>query len=86
MQNLYDNRYEIFDMLDNLEIFCDKLYNNNLSLFYFFTLKFTENYPYETNHKCFSYDENKKLITFIKSNKENKHICICPFMQIMIYF
>ena len=85
MQNLYDNRYEIFDMLDNLEIFCDKLYNNNLSLFYFFTLKFTENYPYETNHKCFSYDENKKLITFIKSNKENKHICICPFMQIMIY-
>ena len=85
MKNLYDYKIEVYNMLDNLEIFTDKLYKNNLSLFYLFTLKFTENYPYETKHKCFSYDENKKIITFIKRDKGNKHTCICPFMQIMVY-
>ena len=76
---------EIYKMIDSLEIFGEKLYQNNLSLFYFFTLKFTENFPYETNHKCFHYDENKQLVTFIKKDEENKHSCICPFMQVMIY-
>ena len=33
----------------------------------------------------FSYDENKNLVTFIKKDKEKKHNCICPFMQVMIY-
>jgi hypothetical protein len=36
-----DNEDEIYNMIDALEIFCDKLYNNNLGLFYFVTLKFT---------------------------------------------
>ena len=79
------NENEIFKIFDYLETFGDKLYKNNLSLFYLFTLKFTENFPYETNHKCFNYDENKNLVTFIKKDKEKKHICICPFMQVMIY-
>ena len=41
----------------------------------------------QTNHKCFSYDENKNLINFIPKEKDTskKHICICPFMQVMIY-
>ena len=76
---------EIYKMFDSLEIFIDKIYKNNLGLFYFFTLKFTENFPYETNHKCFSYDENKNLVTFINKDTEQKHTCICPFMQVMIY-
>ena len=71
-------------MFDELEIFTDKLFKTNLSLFYYFVLKFTENYPYETRHKCFSYDENKNLVTFIPKSKEEKHKCICPFMQVMI--
>ena len=32
-----------------------------------------------------SYDENKNLVTFIPKSKEEKHKCICPFMQVMIY-
>ena len=76
---------ELYKMLDELEIFGNKLYNNNLGLFYLFTLKFTENFPYDTNHKCFKYDENKNLLTFIKKDDEKKHTCICPFMQVMIY-
>ena len=79
------NEEELFQMIVYIEIFCEKLFKNNLSLFYFFTLKFTENFPYETNHKCFGYDENKNLITFIKKDKEKKHTCICPFMQVIIY-
>ena len=80
-----DEDDEIYEMFDCLEELGNKLYNNNLSLFYYFTLKFTENYPYETYHKCLGYDENKNLVTFIKEEKDKKHICICPFIQVMIY-
>ena len=80
-----ENEDEIFKMLDSLELFCDKLYKTNLGLFYLVTLKFTENFPYETNHKCFYYDENKNLITFIKKDENEKHTCICHFFQVMIY-
>ena len=72
---------EIYKMFDSLEIFIDKIYKNNLGFFYFLTLKFTENFPYETNHKCFSYDENKNLVIFIKKDIEKKHTCICPFIR-----
>ena len=80
-----NNDDEIFKMFESITIFGDKLYKTNLSLFYLFALKFTENFPYETKHQCFYYDENNNLITFIKRDKEAKHICICPFMQVMIY-
>ena len=80
-----ENEDELYEMIDFIEIFSEKLFKSNLSLFYFFTLKFTENFPYETNHKCFSYDENKNLVTFIKEDKGKKHTCICPFMQVLIY-
>ena len=76
---------ELYEMFNCLESFCEKLSKTNLSLFYFVTLKFTENFPYETNHKCFYYDENKNIISFIKRDINNKHKCICPFMQVMIY-
>ena len=81
-----ENEDEIYKMIDTLEIFCDKLYKNNLGLFYFVTLKFIENIPLETNHKCFSFDENKKVITFVKKDENVKHICTCPFLQVIIYF
>ena len=76
---------EVYKMFDYLETFCEKLSMSNLGLFYFVTLKFRENFPYETNHKCFYYDENKNLITFIQKDANIKHKCICPFMQVMIY-
>ena len=76
---------ELFKMIDSLELFCNKLYKSNLGLFYLVTLKFTENFPYKTNHKCFYYDENKNLITFIKKDKYSKHNCICHFLQIIFY-
>ena len=80
-----ENTYDIYKIFDSLEIFGDKLYKNNLSLLYLFTIKFTENFPYETNHKCFNYDENKNLVAFNGKDKGKKHICSCPFMQVMIY-
>ena len=80
-----ENEDEIYKMLDSFGLFCDKLYQNNLGLFYLVTLKFTENFPYETNHKCFYYDENKNLITFIKQDENKKHNCICHFLQVVIY-
>ena len=49
--NNNNNDDEIYQMFDCLEDFCEKLEKNNLSLFYFFTLKFTENFPYKTRHK-----------------------------------
>ena len=76
---------ELFKMIDSLELFCNKLYKSNFGLFYLVTLKFTENFPYKTNHKCFYYDENKNLITFIKKDKYSKHNCICHFLQIIFY-
>ena len=91
IKNIDDNngedKDEVYKMFDYLETFCNKLNKNNLSLFYLFTLKFTENYPYETTHKCFSYNEKKQLVKFIKKEDEEEkvHKCICPFMQVMIY-
>ena len=72
IKNLADNEYEIYQMIDYLEIFFENLMQNNLSLLYLFTLKFTENFPYETNHKCFSYDGNKNLVIFIEADGEKK--------------
>ena len=80
-----DKNDEIYKMFDYLDNFCEKVSNNNLSLFYFVILKFTENFPFETTHKCFNFNENNNLITFIPKDEEKKHICICPFMQVMIY-
>ena len=74
---------ELFNMIDELSSFILNLYNNNLQLFFFVILKFTENFPYETNHKCFNYNEQKK-ITIIKEEYSQKHICICPFFQVLL--
>ena len=49
------------------------------------TLKFTENFPFETNHKCYKYNEEENIITFIKENISEKHTCVCPFFQVLIY-
>ena len=76
---------ELFNMIDELISFCSHLYENNLSLFYFVLLKFTENFPFDTNHKCFNYNEENNLITVIKENQLEKHKCICPFFQVLIY-
>ena len=75
---------ELYNILDELIIFLTNLYENNLGLFYFVTLKFTENFPYETNHKCYKYDDKENKIIMIKENLVEKHICICPFFQVMI--
>ena len=76
---------ELFPMIDELIFFVSILYKNNLSLFYFVTLKFTENFPFETNHKCFYYNEDEKKVSIIKENLSEKHNCICPFFQILVY-
>ena len=76
---------ELFSMIEEFISFCLNLYKNNLSLFYFVTLKFTQNYPLETNHKCFKYDEEENSIIIIKENSSEKHKCICPFFQLLIY-
>ena len=76
---------ELFSMIDELISFISNIYNNNLGLFYYVTLKFIENFPFSTNHKCFKYNENENKITFIKENDLEKHICICPFFQVLIY-
>jgi len=76
---------ELFQMLDELLLFVSKLYESNLAAFYLVVLKFTKNYPFETHHKCFKYDETENKITIIKENLEEKHICTCPFFQVMIY-
>jgi len=75
---------ELFKMFDELLLFVSKLYETNLAFFYLVVLKFTKNYPFETNHKCFKYDENENKVIIIKKNLKEKHICACPFFQIMI--
>ena len=75
---------ELFQMLDELLLFVSKLYESNLGFFYLVVLKFTKNYPFETHHKCFKYDETENKVIIIKENLEEKHICTCPFFQIMI--
>ena len=74
---------EIFDMLDEFITFYTQIKDNNLALFYLIIFKFTENFSYETTHKCFNYDSDKRLITTIQKSEE-KHKCICPFYQIVI--
>ena len=75
---------ELFQMLDELLLFVSELYESNLAFFYLVVLKFTKNYPFETHHKCYKYDENENKIIVIKENMEEKHICTCPFFQVMI--
>ena len=75
---------ELFIMIDCFYQLCSKLYKCNLGFFYLVTLKCTENFPFETNHKCFSYNEEEKLIKLIPKNKSETHKCICPFFQILI--
>ena len=75
---------ELFKMFDELLLFVSNLYETNLAFFYLVVLKFTKNYPFETNHKCFKYDENENKVIIIKKNLKEKHICACPFFQIMI--
>ena len=79
-----NNENELFNILDKLIDFCFKLYDNNLGLFYFVTLKFTENFPFETNHNCFNYNEENNQIIIIKESQLEKHSCICPFFQVLI--
>ena len=80
-----DIENELFNMIDEFINFITNLYKSNLGLFYFVTLKFTENYSFETNHKCFYYNEEENKITIIEENKLEKHKCICPFFQVLIY-
>ena len=77
---------ELFNMINIFESFVSNLYDNNLALFSFVILKFTDNYPFETYHKCFYYDEEKNLIITKDENQAEKHICICPFFHIFILF
>ena len=84
-ENKINVKTELFKMLDELLLFVSKLYESNLALFYLVVLKFTKNYPFETHHKCFKYDEAENKVIIIKANSEEKHICTCPFFQVMIY-
>ena len=47
---------ELFNMIDEFVHFISLLYDNNNGLFNFVTLKFTENFTLETNHRCFFYN------------------------------
>jgi len=76
---------EIYNMIDELISFLSNLYENNLGLFYYVSFKFNENFPFETNHKCFKFNERDNQIIFIKENYKEKHYCICPFFQVLIY-
>jgi len=76
---------EIYSMIDELISFVSKLYEHNLGLFYYVSFKFNENFPFETNHKCFKFNERDNQIILIKENNKEKHICICPFFQVLIY-
>ena len=78
------NDDELYEMIDKLISFCESLYENNLGLFYFVSLKFTQNFPFETNHRCFNYYEEENQIKVISENLKEKHNCICPFFQILI--
>ena len=75
---------ELFNMIRSFYVFCSKLYENNFGFLNLILLKCIENFPFETNHKCYKYNEEKKLINIIKENKFEKHICTCPFFQILI--
>ena len=76
---------ELFNMIDEFTTFISLLYKNNIGFFYFVTLKFTQNFSFNTNHRCFFYNEEENKITMIKENESEKHKCICPFFQVLIY-
>jgi len=84
-ESIINTKSELFKMFDELLLFMHKLFESNLALFYLVALKFTKNYPFETHHKCFKYDEAEDKITVIKENLKEKHICTCPFFQVIIY-
>ena len=84
VKDAIDNENDLFNMIDEFTFFISNLYESNLGLFYFVTLKFTENFLFETNHKCFNYNEKDNKITIIKENQNENHICICPFFQVLI--
>ena len=65
-EEIYNIEDDLYNMIDNLLLFVSNLYNNNLGFFLFVTLKFTENYPFKTNHKCIKYYEDHKKIIIIK--------------------
>ena len=75
---------EIYNMLNEFIIFYTKIKENNSALFYLILIKFTENFPFDTTHKCFNYDSEKKIVKIISPSDSQKHKCICPFYQIMM--
>ena len=77
---------EIFNMFDEFINFYTKIGENNSALFYLIIFKFTENFSFLTNHKCFNYYSENNEIKTIPSSLKEKHKCICPFFQIMINF
>ena len=84
MNNEKEVMDELFKMIDYFYELCSKLYKNNLGFFYLVVLKCTENFPFETKHKCFKYNEKEKLITIIEESDTESHTCVCPFFQILI--
>ena len=54
------NKNELLNMIDEFILFISNLYQTNLGLFYFVTLKFTENFPFETNHAFITMKKKEK--------------------------
>ncbi len=63
---------------------CQKLFVNNFGFFILIILKCVENYPFQTNHKSYKYNEKEKSLIIIKENLFAKFTCICPFFQLLI--
>ena len=77
---------ELFNVIECFYDFCSKLYENNFGFFNLILLKCAENFPFETNHQCLKYNEERKEITIIKENLFKTHTCTCPFFKILINF
>ena len=75
------NENETYKIIDKLVDLIENCYKNNLCIFHLITLKLINNYPMETNHKCFSYDESTQQIITIN---DKDHKCICPILQLII--
>ena len=74
---------------DNLEFnsnlnsfleFIDKICNANLGILHIVSEVFLMNFPYNTKHNCFRYENG--IIKYEKNDKT--HCCFCPFIKILI--
>ena len=75
--NTIKDNLEFNSNLNSFLEFIDKICNANLGILHIVSEVFLMNFPYNTKHNCFRYENG--IIKYEKNDK--KHCCFCPLLK-----